>query len=81
MPEHPYVILEEEEGLATVTMNRGEKRNPLSTAMMTALIDTFEKLGPAARGPRRHPRGRGAGIQRGPRSERDARPRSRVLSL
>jgi len=45
MPEQPYVILEEEEGLATVTMNRGEKRNPLSTAMMTALIDTFEKVG------------------------------------
>jgi enoyl-CoA hydratase/carnithine racemase len=45
MPEQPYVILELEEGLATVTMNRGEKRNPLSTAMMTALIDTFEKLG------------------------------------
>jgi enoyl-CoA hydratase/carnithine racemase len=45
MSEQPYVILEEEEGLATVTMNRGEKRNPLSTAMMTALIDTFEKLG------------------------------------
>ena len=43
--EQPYVILEEEEGLATVTMNRGEKRNPLSLAMMTALIDAFEKLG------------------------------------
>ena len=43
--EQPYVILEEEEGLATVTMNRGEKRNPLSLAMMTALIDVFEKLG------------------------------------
>jgi enoyl-CoA hydratase/carnithine racemase len=39
------VILEEEAGLATVTMNRGEKRNPLSTAMMSALIDTLEKLG------------------------------------
>jgi enoyl-CoA hydratase/carnithine racemase len=45
MSEQPYVILEEEAGLATVTMNRGEKRNPLSTAMMTALVDTFEKLG------------------------------------
>ncbi len=45
MPEQPYVILEEEEGLATVTMNRGEKRNPLSIAMMSALIETFEKLG------------------------------------
>jgi enoyl-CoA hydratase/carnithine racemase len=45
MPEQPYVLLEEEEGLATVTMNRGEKRNPLSTAMMSALIETFETLG------------------------------------
>ena len=45
MPEQPHVILQEEEGLATVTMNRGEKRNPLSTAMMAELIDTFEKLG------------------------------------
>jgi enoyl-CoA hydratase/carnithine racemase len=45
MPEQPYVILDEGEGLATVTMNRGEKRNPLSTAMMTELIDTFQKLG------------------------------------
>jgi enoyl-CoA hydratase/carnithine racemase len=45
MSEQPYLILEEEEGLATVTMNRGEKRNPLSTAMMRALIDTFENLG------------------------------------
>jgi len=45
MSEQPYVILEEEEGLATVTMNRGEKRNPLSTAMMRALVDTFENLG------------------------------------
>jgi enoyl-CoA hydratase/carnithine racemase len=45
MPEQPYVIIDEQEGLATVTMNRGEKRNPLSTAMMTALIDVFEQLG------------------------------------
>ena len=45
MSEQLYLILEEEEGLATITMNRGEKRNPLSTAMMSALIDTFEKLG------------------------------------
>jgi enoyl-CoA hydratase/carnithine racemase len=45
MPEQPFLIVEEEEGLATVTMNRGEKRNPLSTAMMSALIDTLKKLG------------------------------------
>ena len=45
MPESSYVILAEEEGLATVTMNRGEKRNPLSIAMMTELIDKFEMLG------------------------------------
>ncbi len=45
MPEQPYLILEQEEGLATVTMNRGEKRNPLSTAMMAAMIDTLTSLG------------------------------------
>ncbi len=45
MPDQPYVIIEEEEGLATLTMNRGEKRNPLSTEMMSALIDTFQGLG------------------------------------
>ena len=46
MPDElPYVILEEQAGLATVSMNRGEKRNPLSTAMMSALIDTFQALG------------------------------------
>ena len=45
MSEQPYLIVEEEEGLATVTMNRGEKRNPLSTPMMAALTDTLKKLG------------------------------------
>ena len=45
MPEQPYLILEEDAGIATVTMNRGDKRNPLSTAMMSALIDSFEQLG------------------------------------
>src|SRR6202050_1882032 len=45
MPEQPYLIVEEAEGLATVTMNRGEKRNPLSTAMMSRLIDSLKKLG------------------------------------
>ena len=45
MSEQPYLIVEEAEGLATVTMNRGEKRNPLSTAMMAALTDTLKKLG------------------------------------
>ena len=77
MPEQPYVILEEEEGLATVTLNRGEKRNPLSTAMMTALIETLEKLGQ-----RREVRAvivarRGRCFQRGSRSQRDARAQSR----
>jgi len=45
MPEAPYLLLEEEAGIATVTMNRGEKRNPLSTAMMSTLIEAFESLG------------------------------------
>lgn len=45
MPEQPYLILEEQEGLATLTMNRAEKRNPLSTAMMAAMIDALRGLG------------------------------------
>ncbi len=45
MPEQPYVTVEEEEGLATLTMNRPEKRNALSTAMMRELLEAFTGLG------------------------------------
>lgn len=45
MPEQPQIIAEEEEGLATVLMNRPEKRNPLSTAMMAEMIDRLRAIG------------------------------------
>lgn len=45
MPEQPQIIADEEEGLATVLMNRPEKRNPLSTAMMAEMIDRLRAIG------------------------------------
>lgn len=42
MAEQPNVVVEQEQGIATLTMNRPEKRNALSTAMMTDLIDALK---------------------------------------
>ena len=39
------LIVEEEAGLVTITMNRPEKRNALSTAMMTELNDALRAIG------------------------------------
>ena len=39
------LIIEEEAGLVTLTMNRPEKRNALSTAMMTELNDALVAIG------------------------------------
>jgi enoyl-CoA hydratase/carnithine racemase len=39
------LLIQEEEGLATITMNRPEKRNPLSSAMMTDLIAALRRVG------------------------------------
>src|ERR1700688_40125 len=39
------LIIEEEAGLITLTMNRPEKRNALSTAMMTELNDALSSIG------------------------------------
>jgi enoyl-CoA hydratase/carnithine racemase len=39
------LIVEEEAGLVTLTMNRPEKRNALSTAMMTEMNDALRALG------------------------------------
>ena len=37
------LIVEKEDGLVTITMNRPEKRNALSTAMMTELTPSFAR--------------------------------------
>lgn len=42
MPEQPNVVLDHDNGIATLTLNRPEKRNALSTAMMAELIDALK---------------------------------------
>jgi enoyl-CoA hydratase/carnithine racemase len=47
MPSTTYecILVERDAPLATITMNQPEKRNALSTAMMTELIAAFRELG------------------------------------
>ena len=35
--EAPYVLRSDADGIATLTLNRGDRLNPLSSAMLTAL--------------------------------------------
>ena len=42
--EAPYVLREEHEGIATLTLNRGDRMNPLSTAMLKALQAEIDRL-------------------------------------
>jgi enoyl-CoA hydratase/carnithine racemase len=42
---YEHILLEREGEIATVTMNRPDKRNALSSALMQELIDAFESLG------------------------------------
>lgn len=43
-PDQPYVLREDHDGVATVTMNRGDRFNPLSAGMIVALIETFDAI-------------------------------------
>jgi enoyl-CoA hydratase/carnithine racemase len=49
--EAPYVLREDKDGVATLTLNRGERMNPLSSAMLSALQAELDRLAkdPAAR--------------------------------
>ncbi|MFO1313474.1 MAG: enoyl-CoA hydratase [Burkholderiales bacterium] len=40
----PYVLTENRDGICTVTMNRGDRFNPLSTAMIGALDAAFDAI-------------------------------------
>lgn len=40
----PYVLTEARDGICTVTMNRGDRFNPLSTSMIAALDATFDAI-------------------------------------
>jgi len=42
--EAPYVLREDREGIATLTLNRGERMNPLSMAMLGALQAEIDRL-------------------------------------
>lgn len=42
--EAPYVLREDREGIATLTLNRGDRMNPLSTAMLAALQAEIDRL-------------------------------------
>ena len=40
----PYVLIEHRDGVCTVTMNRGDRFNPLSTSMIEALDAAFDAI-------------------------------------
>lgn len=42
--EAPYVLREDREGIATLTLNRGERMNPLSAAMLAALQEEIDRI-------------------------------------
>jgi len=42
--ESPYVLREDKSGVATLTLNRGDRMNPLSTAMLSALQAELDRL-------------------------------------
>jgi len=42
--EAPYVLREDRDGVATLTLNRGDRMNPLSSAMLTALQAELDRL-------------------------------------
>ena len=42
--EAPYVLREDKDGVATLTLNRGDRMNPLSTAMLAALQAELDHL-------------------------------------
>src|SRR2546421_12171423 len=42
--EAPYVLREDKDGVATLTLNRGDRMNPLSTAMLSALQAELDRL-------------------------------------
>jgi len=42
--EAPYVLREDKDGVATLTLNRGDRMNPLSTAMLSALRAGLDRV-------------------------------------
>src|SRR5882762_5464051 len=42
--EAPYVLREDKDGVATLTLSRGDRMNPLSTAMLSALQTELDRV-------------------------------------
>src|SRR3981189_3808663 len=42
--EVPWVLREDKDGVATLTLNRGDRINPLSTAMLSALQAELDRV-------------------------------------
>src|SRR5437879_13254160 len=42
--EAPYVLREDRDGVATLTLNRGDRMNPLATAMLSALQTELDRV-------------------------------------
>ena len=43
-PDQPFVLREDRDGIATLTMNRGDRFNPLSAGMIAAMVDLLEGI-------------------------------------
>ena len=72
--EEPLVLRTDQGAVTTLTLNRPRQFNALSSAMLAALQMELDKDRRRRVGARRRAGGRGQGILRGARSQRDAQP-------
>ena len=72
MAEYEFIKLESQGGVATLTLNRPEKRNAISDALRSELIDALERVA--------QPQPALATPARGPSFQTDAASRQTLLS-
>ena len=65
----PFVLADSADGVCTLTLNRGDRFNPLSTSMIAALDAALDTIAQRCIGARRRPRGCGKGFLRRPRPQ------------
>ena len=76
----PLVLAETRDGICTLTMNRGDRFNALSTAMIGALDAALDAVAADAPGARGGAGGRRPGVLRRSRPDRDARAHRRDVA-
>ena len=74
------ILIERDAPVATITMNRPEKRNALSSEMMRELIDALRELSARTRRARHRARGQRPGLLRRTRPARAGGWRHQSLS-